>query len=339
MSKDLTNKQDFSFVLSTIKQAQQKVYKQVNKALLELYWQVGKYVSDKVSSEQWGKSVIEDMSKYILENEPNIKGFSARNIWTMKQFYEMYAYLGEKLPTLLAEIGWSHNRRIMSLKTPEEREFYLKLCAENNYSFRELERLINTGTFERTMLANKKMPEIVKQLPQNVENIFKDSYIFDFLDLPVPHSEKDLQTALASSLKDFILELGKGFSFIGQEYRVQVGNDDFYIDLLFFHRQLQCLVALELKTEKFKPEHLGQLEFYLEALDRDVKLPNENPSIGILLCREKNNEVVEYALSRALSPALISDYETKLIPKELLRKKLNEFYQILESKNDKNEQF
>jgi len=339
MSKDLTHKQDFSFVLSTIKHAQKKVYKQVNKALLELYWQVGKYVSEKVTSEQWGKSIIEDLSKYILENEPNIKGFSARNIWTMKQFYETYSYLGEKLPTLLAEIGWSHNRRIMSLKTPEEREFYLKLCAENNYSFRELERLINTGTFERTMLANEKMPKVVKQLPQNVENIFKDSYIFDFLDLPVPHSEKDLQTALVSSLKDFILELGKGFSFIGQEYRVQVGNDDFYIDLLFFHRQLQCLVALELKTEKFKPEHLGQLEFYLEALDRDVKLPNENPSIGILLCREKNNEVVEYALSRTLSPALISDYETKLIPKELLRKKLNEFYQILESKNVENEQF
>ena len=339
MSKDLTNKQDFSFVLSAIKQAQQKVYKQINKALLELYWQVGKYVSGKVTSEQWGKAVIEDLSKYILENEPNIKGFSARNIWTMKQFYETYFYLGEKLPTLLAEIGWSHNRRIMSLKTAEEREFYLKLCAKNNYSVRELERLINTGTFERTMLANEKMPEIVKQLPQNVENIFKDSYIFDFLDLPVPHSEKDLQTALVSSLKDFILELGKGFSFIGQEYRVQVGNDDFYIDLLFFHRQLQCLVALELKTEKFKPKHLGQLEFYLEALDRDVKLPNENPSIGILLCREKNDEVVEYALSRVLSPALISDYETKLIPKELLRKKLNEFYQILESKKDENEQF
>jgi len=338
MSKDLTNKQDFSFVLSTIKQAQKKVYKQVNKALLELYWQVGKYVSEKVASEQWGKSIIEDLSKYILENEPNIKGFTARNIWRMKQFFETYKDF-PKLSTLWAEIGWSHNRRIMSLKTPEEREFYLKLCAENNYSFRELERLINTGTFERTMLANGKMSKIVKQLPQNVENIFKDSYIFDFLDLPVPHSEKDLQTALVSSLKDFILELGKGFSFIGQEYRVQVGNDDFYIDLLFFHRQLQCLVALELKTEKFKPEHLGQLEFYLEALDRDVKLPNENPSIGILLCREKNNEVVEYALSRTLSPALISDYETKLIPKELLRKKLNEFYQILESKNDENEQF
>lgn len=332
MSKFPINTNDFSFVLSVIKQARQKAYKYVNKTLIELYWEIGRFVSRKVINEQWGKSVIEDLATYIAQKEPNIKGFSARNIWSMKQFYETYAHLGEKLPTLLAEIGWSHNRRIMSLKTPEEREFYLKLCSKYRYSFRELERLINTSTYERTILANEKIPEIVKQLPQNVENVFKDSYIFDFLDLPIPHSEKDLQTALVNSLKEFILELGKGFSFIGQEYRIQVGNDDFYIDLLFFHRELQSLVAFELKTEKFKPEFLGQLEFYLEVLDRNEKLPNENPSIGVLLCREKNSEVVEYALSRVASPTLISEYETKLIPKELLRKKLNEFYQILESR-------
>jgi len=332
MSKFPINTNDFSFVLSVIKQARQKAYKYVNKTLIELYWEIGRFVSRKVINEQWGKSVIEDLATYIAQKEPNIKGFSARNIWSMKQFYETYAHLGEKLPTLLAEIGWSHNRRIMSLKTPEEREFYLKLCSKYRYSFRELERLINTSTYERTILANEKIPEIVKQLPQNVENVFKDSYIFDFLDLPIPHSEKDLQTALVNSLKEFILELGKGFSFIGQEYRIQVGNDDFYIDLLFFHRELQSLVAFELKTEKFKPEFLGQLEFYLEVLDRNEKLPNENPSIGVLLCREKNSEVVEYALSRVASPTLIAEYETKLIPKELLRKKLNEFYQILESR-------
>jgi predicted nuclease of restriction endonuclease-like (RecB) superfamily len=212
----------------------------------------------------------------------------------------------------------------------------LMLCAKNNYSVRELEKLINTSTYERTILANEKMSTVVKQLPQNTENVFKDSYILDFLDLPTPYVEKDLQTALIKSLKDFILELGRGFSFIGQEYRLQVGNDDFYIDLLFFHRELQCLVAFELKTEKFKPQQMGQLEFYLEALDRDVKLHHENPSIGVLLCREKNEEVVEYALSRTLSPTVISEYETKLIPKELLRKKLNEFYQLIESKNDDN---
>ncbi len=359
MSNDIQITKQFSEVLNTIKKAQKKVYKQLNRALIELYWEIGRYISEKVEKEKWGKSVVEELSKYIQKNEPNIKGFTARNIWRMKQFYETYkdfeklstpraelensknmSILGAeiedstKLPALLAEISWSHNRRIMSLKTPEEREFYLKLCAKYNYSVRELEKLINTGTYERTVLANEKMPETVKQLPQNTNNIFKDTYVFDFLDLPAPYIEKDLQTALIKSLKDFILELGRGFSFIGDEYRLQVGNDDFYIDLLFFHRELQCLVAFELKTEKFKPEHIGQLEFYLEALDRDVKMPHENPSIGVLLCREKNDEVVEYALSRSLSPTLIADYETKLIPKDLLRKKLNEFYNLLENNDD-----
>jgi len=271
----------FDEILTQIKNAKQKAYQQINSNLVMLYWNVGKYISRKIVSEQWGKSIIEDLSKYILENNPNIKGFSARNIRTMKQFYETYSYIGEKLPTLLAKTGWSNNRRIMSLKTPEERDFYLNLCSQKKYSARELEHLINTSTFERTLLGDKNLSDAVTQLPQKTTGIFKDSYIFDFLDIPVPHKEKKLQQALVSQLKDFILELGCGFSFIGQEYRLQVGNDAFFIDLLFFHRDLQCLIAFELKTTKFKPEHLGKLEFYLEALDRDVKLQHENPSIGV----------------------------------------------------------
>ncbi|MCK5538159.1 MAG: DUF1016 family protein [Bacteroidales bacterium] len=333
MSKDLIKVHHFSEILGSIKSAQKKIYKHINSSLMGLYWDIGGYISEKTKTEKWGKSVVEELSDYILNNEPNLKGFSSRNIWTMKQFYETYKD-NQKLPSLVAELSWTHNRRIMSLKTPEEREFYLKICSKNNYSVRELERIIDTSTYERTMLANEKMPNLIKQLPQSTENIFKDSYVLDFLDLPTPYIEKDLQNALVSSLKDFILELGSGFSFIGQEYRVQVGAEDFYIDLLFFHRELQSLVAFELKTEKFKPGHMGQLEFYLEALDRDVKLPQENPSIGVLLCRGKNEEVVEYALSRSHSPAVISDYETKLIPKDLLRRKLNEFYHLLESRNN-----
>lgn len=248
----------------------------------------------------------------------------------MKQFYETYQD-DEKLASLGRVLSWTHNRRIMSLKTPEEREFYLLLCNRKNYSVRELDRLIQTGTFERTMLANEKLSQTVTELPQSTENIFKDSYVFEFLNLPTLYREKELQQALMASLKDFILELGIGFTFIGHEYRLQVGTDDFFVDLLFFHRHLQCLVAFELKNDKFRPEHLGQLEFYLEALDRDVKLDFENPSIGILLCREKNDEVVKYALSRSVSPAVIADYETRLIPKQLLRDKLNEIYAVLES--------
>lgn len=326
-------KVQFNEVLTQIQQAKQQAYHQLNSTLIELYWNVGKYICEQVKNANWGKGVVTELANFIVQQDREIKGFSARNLWRMKQFYETYQQQ-EKLSTLWTQLSWSHNRCIMSLKTAEEREFYLRLCQQHQYSVRELERLINTGTFERTVLADQNLSEAVKQLPQTVTGVFKDSYVFDFLDLPIPHREKDLQHALIHALKDFILELGCGFCFVGQEYRLQVGNDDFFIDLLFFHRHLQCLVAFELKTSKFKPAHLGQLEFYLEALDRDVKLPHENPSIGVLLCREKDNEVVEYALSRSLSPAIIAEYETKLIPKEMLKNKLNEFYQLLE-KNDK----
>ncbi|MDP0587879.1 MAG: PDDEXK nuclease domain-containing protein [Candidatus Endonucleobacter bathymodioli] len=328
---DLTNinESQFGEVLAQIQQAKQQAFQQVNKTLVQLYWNIGQYVSNNVEQAGWGKGVVGELADFIQQKEPNMNGFSARNIWRMKQFYEIYREF-PKLSTLWTVLPWSHNRRIMTLKTAEEREFYLLLCSKKKYSFRELERLIKTGTFERTMLANKKRSPVVSELPKSTDGIFKDSYVFEFLDLPIPHKEKDLQQALFASLKDFILELGFGFTFIGQEYRLQVGNDDFVIDLLFFHRQLQCMVAIELKTDKFKPAYLGQLEFYLEALDQNVKLAHENPSIGILLCREKDDEVVKLALNRSLSPTVIADYETKLIPKELLRQKLNEFYALLE---------
>lgn len=324
---------NFDEVLYTIQSARQKVFKQVNASLIELYWSIGKYISEQVKISDWGKGIVEELASFISQKEPELKGFTANNIWRMKKFYETYKNLpqcGNKLPTPWTELSWSHHRRIMTLKTEEERGFYLLICSKQNYSVRELEKLINSSTFERTMIANENLSEQVKKLPQKTESVFKDSYIFDFLNLPKEHKEKDLQKALIMSLKDFILELGAGFSFIGEEFRLQVGNDDFYIDLLFFHRELQCLVAFELKTEKFKPQHMGQLEFYLEALDQDVKLPQENPSIGVLLCREKDSEVVKYALSRSLSPAIVSEYETKLIPKAALQRKLNELYEILE---------
>ncbi len=319
----------FQTVLSQIKTAKQMAYQQVNTLLVELYWTVGKYISEQVNNNQWGKSVVQELADFIKQKEPDIKGFNARNMWRMKQYYEVYKD-NKKLSTLGAVLSWSHNRRIMTLKSQEEREFYLQLCNKNKYSVRKLERLINSGTYERTIMSKDNLSSAISNLPQPTKGIFKDSYVFEFLDLPTPHKEKDLQNALVSSLKDFILELGVGFTFMGQEYRLQVGTDDFFIDLLFFHRELQCLVAIELKTEKFAPQHLGQLEFYLEALDNDVKFAQENPSIGILLCREKNDEVVKFALNRSLSPTMISEYKTKLIPKELLQNKLNEFYDLLE---------
>lgn len=338
MNRDLNNQkhyQNFEEILSVIQVSKEKVFTQINASLIELYWNVGKYISEKVQNSNWGKGVVIELSKYIKTQEPEIKGFSDKNLWRMKQFFETYKNSprrGEFSFKELKKLSWSHHRRIMTLKSDEERRFYLLICSKYKYSVRELDRLIKTGTFERTIIADKNLPKQIQRLPQKTELVFKDSYVFDFLDLPKNYKEFDLQKALVSSLKDFILELGVGFSFIGEEYRLQVGNEDFYIDLLFFHRELQCLIAFELKTERFKPQHMGQLEFYLEALDRDVKLPQENPSIGILLCKEKDSEVVEYALGRSLSPTIVADYETKLIPKKTLQRKLNELYDILDNK-------
>lgn len=177
------------------------------------------------------------------------------------------------------------------------------------------------------MIGNAKLSPVVREIGFDITSTFKDSYVFEFLNLPEPQSESDLQKGLIKQMKNFILELGRDFIFIDEEYRVQVGNSDFFIDLMFYHRGLQCLVAFELKAEKFKPEHLGQINFYLEALDRDVKKQNENPSIGILLCKGKDSEVVEYALSRSLSPALVSDYQTQLPNKKLLQQKLHELFE------------
>ncbi len=273
---------------------------------------------------------MKELAQFINTQEPNLQGFTARNMWRMKQFYETYCD-NTKLSTLLTQLTWSNNLLIMSAsKSEEEREFYIGLTIKESYSYRELERQIKSSTFERVMLANEKLSTVMTELPQTVNNVFKDSYSLDFLGLGSTHSESDLQKSLVANLKKFIIEIGRDFCFMGQEYKVQVGNKDFSIDLLFYHRTLQCLVAFELKIDEFSPSYLGQLEFYLEALDRNVKKDNENPSIGVLLCRQKNDEVVEFALSRSMSPAIISKYETELIPKELLRNKLNELYQLLE---------
>ncbi len=211
-------------------------------------------------------------------------------------------------------------------KSHEERQFYLNLSINENYSVRELERQINSSVFERVMAGNAALPQILKDIGPETANHFKDSYVFEFLNLDVAHNETDLQKGLVKQLKHFILELGKDYLFVGQEYKLSVGNSDYYIDLLFYHRSLQCLVVFELKTDKFRPEHLGQINFYLEALDRDVKKPQENPSIGVLLCKDKDYEVVEYALSRSLSPTMIAEYKVQLPDKALLQQKLHELF-------------
>ncbi len=316
----------FTDIIQLIKQSQTNAIRAVNAELINLYWNIGEHICTKLEKSEWGDSVVAELAKHIQKNEPEIKGFSDKNIWRMKQFYETYKDF-PKLSTLLREISWSHNLAIFSrCKTVEEREFYLKFAKQENYSFRELDRQISASLFERTMIGNSKLSTVLRETKQGLTNTFKDSYVFEFLSLPEPHSENDLQSGLVRQMKNFILELGKDFLFIGEEYKLQVGNSDFFIDLLFYHRGLQCLVAFELKADKFKPDQLGQLNFYLEALDRDVKKPNENPSIGVLLCKDKDSEVVEYALSRSLSPTMVSEYKTQLPDKKLLQQKLHELF-------------
>ena len=211
-------------------------------------------------------------------------------------------------------------------KTMEERHFYITLCIKESYSSRELERQIDSGYYERYMLSKEKLlPEPIKGLK---ENPFLDSYVIEFLDLPKKFKESDLRKGLIQNMKEFILEVGKDFTFIDEEYRVQVGGEDFQIDLLFFHRGLQCLVAFELKIGKFKPEYISKMDFYLEALDRQKKKENENPSVGMILCASKDDEVVEYAMSRTLSPMMVAVYKLQLPDKAVLQRKLQELVNI-----------
>ncbi|WP_461791388.1 PDDEXK nuclease domain-containing protein [Pedobacter sp.] len=314
----------FNEVIKLIRESRERAFRVVNAELIDLYWKIGKYIAAKVETAEWGKGIVTELAAHIKKKEPELKGFSHSNLWRMKQFYE--TYIGQpKLAALLREISWSHNMIIMGATTVmEEREFYIKMSIRERYSSRQLERQISSSLFERTMLGGAKLAALPREMENNIAGAFRDSYIFEFLNLPEQYNESDLQKNLIRKMKDFIVELGKDFLFVGEQYRVQVGMSDFFIDLLFYHRGLQCLVALELKAEKFRPEHLGQLNFYLEALDRDVKRENENPSIGILLCKNRDQEVVEYAMSRSLSPTMVAEYRTQLPDKKLLQQKLHE---------------
>lgn len=318
----------FGEVLQLIQSAKQRAYQAVNSELVALYWQVGEYISKKVGSEGWGKSTITSLSAFIYKSQPSIRGFSASNVWRMRQFYETYQHLPNLAP-LVRDLPWSHHLLILSYaKHEEEREFYMYMVRREHWSKRELERQIKTALFEKTILNPVKVSAALTQIHPTAAEFFKDSYSLEFLGLPQDHSEADLHRGLINNLGRFITELGRDFCYIGTEHPLQVGGQDFALDLLFFHRGLNCLVAIELKATRFEPAHLGQLNFYLEALDRDHKKPHEAPAIGLLLCATKDEEVAEYALSRSLSPAMIAQYETLLPSKELLRSKLHEFYQL-----------
>lgn len=317
---------DFAAIAQLISSARQRAVQAVNTTLIELYWQIGEHISRKLAASEWGDGVVEQLARYLARTQPGLRGFTRANLFRMRQFYEAYA-ADEFVAPLVRQIPWTHHLIILSQsKRPEERAFYLRLTAQEKWSKRQLERQFKAALFERTMLNQPKASPVVSQTHPDAASVFKDSYLVEFLDLPQGHAEADLHRGLLLRLKDFLIELGRDFCFVGSEYPVQVGGRDFALDLLFFHRGLNSLVAIELKVGRFEPEYLGKLNFYLEALDRDVKKPHERPAIGVLLCASKDDEVVEYALSRSTSPALIAEYQTQLPDKTLLRAKLHEFY-------------
>ncbi|MDE6513040.1 MAG: PDDEXK nuclease domain-containing protein [Muribaculaceae bacterium] len=316
----------FDEIVCCITETRNRVFRLANSGLIDLYWLIGEKLSFKIKSSQWGDGVISQLADYIAANADNSKGFSDKNLWRMKQFYETYCTADKKLSALLRQINWTNNLSIMSrCKTLEEREFYINLSIKERLSTRELNKTIDRGLYERTMLDKPILSAVMREIAPISERSFRDRYVMDFIGSNCDN-EYSMKQAIIAKMKDFILEIGKDFLYMGQEYRVQVGNEDFRIDLLFFHRELRCLVAFEIKMGRFRPADLGQLEFYLEALDRDIRKPHENPSIGILLCKDKDDEVVEYAMSRSLSPTLVAQYQLSLPTKKTLQTKMKELF-------------
>lgn len=303
---------DFEHIIYLIKEAKNRVYAKANTELVLLYFNVGKIVSEKVNAGSWGDNTVQELANFIHSKLPNLTGFNRRGLYRMRQFYEVYSgtEIVSSVMTLLqineteaikfvssavTQVNWTQHLMIISkTKQADETLFYLQKAISDKLTVKQLEREINSSSYERTMLGNKAINTLSEQI-KLPDNFIKDPYIFEFLNLPDRHSERDFETAISLNLQKFILEIGKGFTYMGRQYRLQVGNKDYYTDLLFYHRDLQCLVLFELKIQEFEPEFIGKLNFYLEALDRYVKRPHENPSVGILLCKGKDTEVVEIA--------------------------------------------
>ena len=348
-------KQDFNNVYSIIDIHRRRALQEVNNNSLLIAWNVGAYVSSKIRSSEWGSGVVSELSEFLRTKDPSLKGYSRRNLYKMVQFYDIYSApdflnltnqykLKERLeipniskyefvPTLLAQIpsilfliNWSSHQQILNrCKSISEKLFYILYAYKEKLQVREIQRAIATNTYASVLGSKSFQSFALQNVYPNSKFTFKDTAYLDFLGLQGNYKEGKLRKSLAEHMKQFILELGKDFIFIDQEHIVEVGGKKFKVDLLFYHRGLQCLVAMELKTTDFKPSFMGQLEFYLEALDQNEKRSNENPSIGILLCKEANKEVVKYALNRSMSPTMVAEYREKLIPQDILQQSMEEF--------------
>ncbi len=306
-------------VKARVRSAQYAALKAVNTELVGLYWDIGRMIARRQKMAGWGRSVVENLSADLRREFPGVAGFSVQNLWYMRQFYLEY-HGHERLQPLVGEIAWAHNLAIMSkCKDPLEREFYLRMTRKFGWSRNVLIHQIDNQSYEKSLLGQTNFDQaLTPELRAQAKLAVKDEYTFDFLELGEEHSERELERALIARIEDFLRAMGGLFAFMGSQYPLAVDGEEFLIDLLLFHRRLRCLVAIELKIGKFKPEFVGKMQFYLTALDRQIRQEDENPSIGIILCKEKNRTIVEYALHDARKPIGVATYEiTKTLPKEL----------------------
>lgn len=306
-------------IKAKIKESQTRALISVNRELISVYWEIGKTIYEQQKTDSWGTAVVDQFAKDLQNSFPGMKGFSSRNIWRMKDLYLSY-HQNEKLTTLSAEISWSHNVYIMQqCKNPLEREFYMRMSKRSGWSYRVLVNKIENKTYEKTMTSQTNFE---KNLPDKMQVearlAVKDEYGFGFLEMGDEHSEYELERAIISNIEDFLREVGNAYTFIGSQYRLEVGDQEFFIDILLYHRKLKSLVAIELKRGPFIPEYVGKMQFYLAVLNDKVRLQDENPSIGIILCKEKNRTIVEYSLKETTTPINVSSYKTVTeLPKEL----------------------
>jgi predicted nuclease of restriction endonuclease-like (RecB) superfamily len=302
-----------------IRSAQYEALKAVNREMINLYWDIGQMIVTQQQGASWGKSVVEQLAKDLQAEFPGISGFSARNIWRMRDFYLTY-HSKEILPPLVAEIGWTHNIVILEkCKDDLEREFYIRMTRKFGWTKNVLIHQIENQTYEKTLLNQTNFD---KNVPAEIRNqlklAVKDEYTFDFLELADEHSERQLEQSILARVEPFLQEMGGRFTFVGSQYRLEVGDKEFFIDLLLYHRQLKCLVAIELKTGEFLPEYVGKMQFYLAALDDLARLPDENLSIGIIICKSKDKTIVEYALRESNKPIGVATYQiVSTVPQEL----------------------
>jgi len=309
----------FAEVKERVLSAQYKALRVVNKELIKLYWDIGRIIVERQAAEGWGRSVVERLSADLRQEFPGVGGFSVQNLWYMRQFYEEY-HGNEKLQPLVGEIAWAHNLIIMGkCKDPLEREFYLRMTRKFGWSKKVLNHQIENQSYEKSLLGQTNFDKtLTPALRAQAKLAVRDEYTFDFLELGDKHSERDLERALISRIEEFLRAMGGMFAFVGSQFRLEVDDREYFIDLLLFHRRLKCLVAIELKIGEFEPESVGKMQFYLTALDRHIREEGENPAIGIILCKEKNRTIVEYALAPIDRPIGVATYEiVKRLPKAL----------------------